>query len=438
MKTGLVGIRRLHETDVSGSMTTLAICAVASSAKPHRQARLAQAFRLALAAKVIVKGERGLDHMVGLLIFLAWHHNYMAKQQMTQMVYMLAGMAADLGLYRQPYTNSALDSATAVERDRSFLLCYYMCSGMSAMGFDSVPPLRWTNNLRKCADNVERFGTQAGDRFVPGITEMAKIIEDLEESLRSEGETKRTTQAAYVDIHCKSALNRVKALKREHPGLGETLGCEAAIVHIYHRLLRADETPDASTLIQAACAIKEYVDDILARSPITLHRLPIIDWVHLLEVLLLMSRISRSPSSNMGWEAGALSSMLQPDTVLDAISAHMASAPKDDPLAPRHETQLTWFQGLCDNIKRQILSEKGNIPGNLRNGNSHFDLVHSLGSSKQVLTPGSSFKPVNEPYASELPTPGSTALPDMGFGDSFDLLDHGLLDDNFWDNFLHS
>ncbi|KAK0364086.1 hypothetical protein LTR91_019247 [Friedmanniomyces endolithicus] len=422
-----------------GPLTTVAICTVTSSAHPDTQARLAQAFRHALSATVIIRGERSMDLLQGLMIFLAWHHNYMAKQQIHQLLYLLAGMAADLGLYRQPYETDALNIAAALEQDRAFLGCYYLCCGLSVMGLDKPSPLRWTDNLRRCADHLAISGSHPQDNTLVGIVELVRAIDDLQDTLPSASETKRPSHPAYIDLQTKATTHRLSALQREHPDLAGTPAYTAATLHLHHRLLRATtSTPGTPTLIQTACAIKEYTDDLLARPPIFLHHLAILDWTNLLETLLLLSRISQAPlpkTTAGGWETGALSAMLQPKSILDALCAHMAAAPVGEPLAPRHEGLLVWFRGVCEGIKKRILRERAGGAVTMGRQEAAYGGVRGLGINGQAAQQGR-FRPVNEAFGSE--AVGSKVAEEQGlkFDDAFSLFDGGLLDERFWNDFL--
>ncbi|KAK1813666.1 hypothetical protein LTR12_011939 [Friedmanniomyces endolithicus] len=423
-------------------LTTVAICTVTSSAHPDTQARLAQAFRHALSATVIMRGERSMDLLQGLMIFLAWHHNYMVKQQIHQLLYLLAGMAADLGLHRQPYETDALNIAAALEQDRAFLGCYYLCCGLSVMAFDKPSPLRWTDNLRRCADHLAISGSLPQDNTLVGIIELTHAIDDLQDTLRSAAETKRPSHAAYIDLQTKATTHRLSALKREHPDLAGTLAYAAATLHLHHRLLRATTSaPETPTLIQTACLIKEYLDDLLARPPILLHHLAILDWTNLLEILLLLSRISEAPlpkSTAGGWETGALASMLQPESILDALCAHMAAAPVREPLAPRHEGQLVWFRGVCEGIKKRILRERAGGAVTMGGYESAHERVRGLGVNGQAAQAAQQgrFRPVNEAFGAEVVGSRVAEEQVLKFDDAFSLFEGGLFDERFWNDFL--
>ncbi|KAK4508598.1 hypothetical protein PRZ48_002337 [Zasmidium cellare] len=354
-------------------LLTLAVCTVASASYPELQERLSQAFQYALSSKVILGSERSMDLLTGVLIYLAWHHHYMTQPQVYHQLYLLAGLAADLGLFRPRL--DPLDPSSALERDRAFVGCYYLCSGLSASGFDKPNPLRWTRNLRSCAENAAMSGTLPSDRSLVSILELAHAMDEMEESIRHDIVSQYANPLPYVDLQTKATSQRLKVLKREHPSLASFLGFEAATIHIYQRLLRLSETPDYPILIQCACAIKEYIEGITSRPPATLHQLGIVDWSNLVEILVLMARISRPLPNTSSWEAGALTSMLQPEVMLDAILNHANSTPPNDPLAPRHEALLQSLRRICDGVKRLLTTAQHGSDGKFRAGEGGTDDV---------------------------------------------------------------
>ena len=397
---------------------TAAICTVNAAANSELQGRLSHSVRLALSARAIVEGERNIDLLIGLLIYLAWHHHYLSKQQVYQYLCLLAGMTADLGLYRPTAGGGTVDISPAIERDRAFLGCYYLCTGLSTRGFNKPNPLRWTDNLRQCAENVGRNGSLPSDRNLVAVIELAHAVQEMEDVLQAQADLKRSTVASFVDMHAKATSHRLKGLRRDYPSLNSDLGFAAATIQVHCKLLAASDPPDTSTLIQCACTIKEYIDDILSRTPTLLHQMSLVDWSNLLEILILMAKISKPLPNTGGWETGALSSMLQPDRVLDTICTHMASAPLGDPLAPRHEGLLQWFRAFCDSIKRRIIHDRGGYDDN----------------TSRTLSLQAPFKPANDGVTpiTELPLPYDSG---SGYG-SIALLRDGILDEAFLSHFM--
>ncbi|KAF2214922.1 hypothetical protein CERZMDRAFT_95302 [Cercospora zeae-maydis SCOH1-5] len=335
----------------SRPVLTLAICTVSSGAHRELQDRLTRAFRYALSSKVLLGGERSMDVLTGLLVFLAWYHQYTSQHHFYQQLSLLAGMAADLGLYNRQYLPPD-DPSSNLERDRAFVGCYYLCANLSATGFERPNPMRWTNQLRACAESAAASGGMPSDRALVAVLELSCAIDEMEDGLRQATDGRDPISPQVVDGYTRAASQRLKALKREFPSLGGTLGFAASSIHIYQRQLRAGPNPESSTLIQCACSVKEYVDELLARPPATLHQMSSVDWANMLEILVLMSRVFRPLPTAGGWEAGALTSMLQRDHALESVITHMENAPQGDPLAPRHESLLLTFRNLCEAIKR--------------------------------------------------------------------------------------
>lgn len=396
----------------SRPILTLAVCTVAATAQPDVQSRLSEAFRYTLSSKIILSSEPSMDLFTGLLVFLAWHHHYTSTHQVYQQLALLAGMAAELGLYRA-WLDPA-DPSSALERDRAFVGCYYICCGLSKAGFDKPSPLRWTTNLRGCAERAASVGGLASDRALISTLELMRAVDDMEDGLREASEGQQSVSITLTRLHTKSASQRLKALKREHPSLSGTLGFSAATIHTFQRLLKASDTPDYPTSIQCAFAIQEYIDDLLARPPSALHQLAIVDWVNLLDILILMARVFKPLSGTAGWEAGALSPMLQPEVLLDSICSHMAAAPSHDPLLPRHEPMIQWLRGICEGIKRRILHDNGSHDPHARGEKMEND------SQQLVRSENAGFQAVNEP--------SSHYKSGTGTLDAFNLFGNGVLD----------
>jgi hypothetical protein len=355
---------------------------IAIASWPEIQDRLSQAFLYALATKAILSDERSLDLFTGLLVFLAWQHHYLSQQQTYQKLCLLAGMATDLGLYRSD-ARPKTDPGHTLEEDRAFVGAYYLCCGLAAKSQDKPGPLRWTDNLRRSAQNAAHSGTLPTDRTLIGVVELTHTMDGLEEDLRSC--SLQTPEKYYVDLSAKSSLHQLELLRRGHPSLNGTLGFAAATIKIYQQRLRYGDSTDSTILIKCACALKEYLDELLARPPATLHQMAVVGWADFLEIVLLMAQVSR-PSHAAGWEAGAVSSMLEPDAVLDSICAHMASTPTDDPLTPRSDALLQWVYTASDCIKKLLIGDStGSTNGQHRSGHVGYDVSSSFGAD--VLNP---------------------------------------------------
>jgi hypothetical protein len=129
------------------------------------------------------------------------------------------------------------------------------------------------------------------------------------------------------------------------------------MINVHQKAMAESEIYDTASLIQCACTIKEYIDDLLSKPPSVFHQMSILDWTDLLNIVILMARISKPPPNSGSWEAGALTSMLPPEEIMDALAVRMASVSGDDPLVPRHEGLVQWFTAFCETVKQQIIRD---------------------------------------------------------------------------------
>ncbi|KAL4943089.1 hypothetical protein BDV06DRAFT_221604 [Aspergillus oleicola] len=92
----------------------LAILTVCSSHKPRLQARTDERFRRVLSERVILDGERRVDYVRGLLVYIVWCPMYLRplKMQIRRYMRIAADMALDLGLHRN-FENKAEEERMA-------------------------------------------------------------------------------------------------------------------------------------------------------------------------------------------------------------------------------------------------------------------------------------------------------------------------------------
>lgn len=336
-------------------MTALAVYTVTAAADREQQERLAHAFRLALAVKVVINGEYGVDILAGLLIHLSWNHHYMTRQQVYQNLCLLAGMTADLGLYKTPPRGDVTDSALAAELDRCFVGAYFLCSLVPPFAFNKPSPMRWTDNLRICADNLSQAAELQSDRGLTSILELAAAVDDMQDVLQTGFRASVSRQ--YSELQAKAAGQRLRALKRDHAPLASNTVLAACSVDTQYKQIHSNDISDASVMIQCACSVKEYFDDLLSRPSAFLHQMAIVDWILILHVAVLMFKLSKQASSATGWEHGALTSMLQPEQTMERLFNHMVSAPANDALVPKHDGLLYWLHQFVQNSRNVITND---------------------------------------------------------------------------------
>jgi hypothetical protein len=107
------------------SPTLLLAILTAMCTSTHLQKTLDSGFREVVGQRVLVRGERSIEILQGLMVYLAWHpfHLRPMNRQVHQFVQMATTMTLDMNLHARP------DGAHhTMEDKRAYLGCYYLAS----------------------------------------------------------------------------------------------------------------------------------------------------------------------------------------------------------------------------------------------------------------------------------------------------------------------
>ncbi|OJJ07818.1 hypothetical protein ASPVEDRAFT_155585 [Aspergillus versicolor CBS 583.65] len=106
----------------------LAILTVSSSRTPRLQQQTDERFRRVMSERVIVHGEKGLDYVQGLLVYIAWYPLYLRplRNQTLQYLQIVSTMISDLGL------DLSLEEES--EGRNASLGCHTLCTLMFSIG----------------------------------------------------------------------------------------------------------------------------------------------------------------------------------------------------------------------------------------------------------------------------------------------------------------
>ncbi|KAL1585272.1 hypothetical protein WHR41_05848 [Cladosporium halotolerans] len=415
---------------VKRPVTALAICIAAMGANADLRLRLVEAFRRAVSIKCIVNGERSIDLMSGLLIHITWHHRYMHRQQIYQLMHLVAGMAADHGLYRQ----SGLEMYSSQQPDREtqllFLGSHYMFASLAGIGSCNPSPLGWNNHLYDVAKRFSFNGPFPNNSNNTPFVELGRLLGDIDSSTRDSSESfaAPSHNRTWATWHnSKADLQRLEGLTQKYPVIATHPHVQATRIAIYTIMLQNAKEPQTSALTDIALAIKDYFDTTLNESVITINHMSIIDWIHLLSVLAALILILHPQFET--WEAvpGALRNLLEPEHILDAIVARMNAVSP----AQQHPELMNWFAGLASKIKGKWQHDR-------------YSVSRGRTGSGDVSESEARFRPVNAraSFSGDRVRTADSQGPGGGFGacdvDVGHVCKIDLLEDSFWDRLLRS
>jgi hypothetical protein len=170
-------------------MLMFAVLTAASYDSSRLQLALSREFRKVIMLK-IMKGEKSLDLLQALLVFVAWHHHYMDAQAISinLLLRMCVGMAGELGLGTlQLSGKNRLQKDSIRERDakRTYLGCYYLATNIELLDVGSARSMLYSSVHRTYASELASAQEHRSDVILPILVDSCQFTEDVEETFRN-------------------------------------------------------------------------------------------------------------------------------------------------------------------------------------------------------------------------------------------------------------
>lgn len=169
-------------------MLMFAVLTAASYDSALLQLTLSREFRKVVMVK-IMNGEKSLDLLQGLLVFIAWHHHYMDANAVSVhlLLQICVGIAGDLGLDNlnaTPKSPVQKDSAREREGKKAYLGCYYLTSNLRLMDLSRSRSMSYSSTLRAYASELASTWEHRSDAILPILIDTCQFMEDIEETFR--------------------------------------------------------------------------------------------------------------------------------------------------------------------------------------------------------------------------------------------------------------
>ena len=311
----------------------LAVTAVTLSRDLSLQQALDKRLTEMLARKVVVEGERSIDLLQGLLVYLGWFHFFWMprSQQLYGHVQIAVGMVIDLGLDQD--LEDALaersdlrlaksegdDSASLggksheIEAQRAALGCFHLSSCISA-GVTKPNQLRMNDYMLRVAQALELSPQYDTDRLINPLIRLDRIVEHARELYSEDksdgGRTRLHTHAAHIMSNLEQwhdSLSLVTSELLQHAYQGTKIRIlEMGLIYrfgpglFYSELLKQKNWHQISiaqpgliqNLSKCTDAAKAYMDSFLEKvSPVDYHALPLEEWLHLILAAFVLYRL---------------------------------------------------------------------------------------------------------------------------------------------------
>ncbi|KAK4127928.1 hypothetical protein N657DRAFT_654015 [Parathielavia appendiculata] len=147
------------------------------------------AFRKILGLKFVAGGERTLELLQGLVVYIAWYpfHLRPKNKPAVQYIRMVVDIVSDLELDEDPGTDSMEVPPTPVRLDqiRIYLASYYLASAFAST-WGRSPSLTYTEYTARCCDLLQRHSPLQGDQVLAWQVRLERLIEETNDLRRTQ------------------------------------------------------------------------------------------------------------------------------------------------------------------------------------------------------------------------------------------------------------
>ncbi|KAK0737479.1 hypothetical protein B0T21DRAFT_450605 [Apiosordaria backusii] len=180
----------------------LAVLAAASGSRTLQGHSLYdEEFRKILGLKFVAGGERSLELLQGLVVYVAWYpfHLRPKNKQAYQYIRMAVDIVFDLELNEDPGTDHIDIPPTPerLEEIRTYIACYYLASSFAST-WGRTPSLIYNAYTAHCCDMLSRHSSLKGDQILVWQVRLQRLVEETNDLRRTQrGGGARSQQSEY-------------------------------------------------------------------------------------------------------------------------------------------------------------------------------------------------------------------------------------------------
>lgn len=158
---------------------------------PQQQALVKELVK-EIAGRVMGEGEKSIDIIQAILVFVAWYHPHVFwSQQVTNLLHLAIAMSIDMGIDRSPATQDFKAATTkavhgtplvhriaTLEERRCLLGIFYMTSMLSS-SFKKIDAMPFSRYMDECLNSLEQAREHDSDLFLVQMVRIQHVIEAI-------------------------------------------------------------------------------------------------------------------------------------------------------------------------------------------------------------------------------------------------------------------
>ncbi|OAL03496.1 hypothetical protein IQ06DRAFT_108134 [Phaeosphaeriaceae sp. SRC1lsM3a] len=370
----------------------LAVLTAASFESIPLQQSLSREFRKVVMVK-IMNGEKSLDLLQALLVFIAWHHHYMDAQAVSvpMLLQLCVGIASDLGLDRlSTNIRSPIHRTDSNDREakRAYLGCYYLACNIGLIESGKSRCISYTSNIRSYASDLASAWEHKTDAVLPILVDICQFMEDVEETFRGGSEQALVARSQAKRLSDK--WEQIRAASKLQASDYKTLEWIqlAARIHLYKTaatidLLDRESTPWASGFqlsLRITClrSIEQFLDNSIKLPSTQYAFISLVDWLNLVSGIISLGKLGLHSTPMSGWDPVELQIARTFEYFRDHLSSQM---PRPRGSMDNNEDVFERFRRITSVMAVALRTAKG---GASPNGTT-FELATGSGRTVSLL-----------------------------------------------------
>lgn len=285
------------------------------------QRQLVEELMKYLGERLLLKAEKSLDLLQGLLIFIGWYQYYNHyNPQLMNLVHLATSMAIDLGLNRPynpgmwPPIGTILDTAQVIhgkavsqgcqtlDERRAILGLYYFTGHMSS-SFRRLDPMRWTDHLEDCCNVLMAAAEYPSDALAVQLVQLVRIMERYSPyiGIKSSSNVPIRTFVRCFEGDLQRYRQTLPAGMSDNRVLG--IHIRSAYICLYETVLTTEDDiaiHRAEALHTCLHQISKFYGSISEAPPKYFPRFPFLVWLNIFHSLIVLGKLSFMAGD--GWD----------------------------------------------------------------------------------------------------------------------------------------
>ncbi|PMD37794.1 hypothetical protein L207DRAFT_532050 [Hyaloscypha variabilis F] len=326
----------------------LVIMMVSFQGEASRQLALGIKVKEYISNAIIMRSEKSLDLLQGLLVAVAWYHfQIKLGNQLTNIVYLMLALVTDMSLnissrkhsvsphlYLEAVTKMRpLQTDHTLEERRAFLGCFYITAIVSMCSKD-IDPLRYTDYTKECCRVIAEAGEYPTDQYLVSLVQMHNMTDRINRMLScDESEPLGAILSAPLGMCIQLLEKELEAIKTtilpetpentslliHHHTLSIWLHEVALHPHIPPSRYGTYTTTRLHILFSCLTSTSAFFQDFLSLPDATYITMPYFFTAHFLHAFLILSKLLLF--QHPAWDRQYVASVLDLPSIIETIIA---------------------------------------------------------------------------------------------------------------------